>query len=510
MLENKIPKKMRQTDDEKENLIMKSYRFRVLENKISGTLWNYLKQSFGNQRFVWNHFLREMENHYQSQNELKKYYKENNIEIPKTFSTTLSFNDLCTRLTMLKNITTTETYLNKRGKEKIRTIKHFLYNTHSQPLQSTLRNLSDAMEDFRKGKKGKPQPKRKIDSFESCFFKQFNSIHVDFKGGYIILPKTQEKLYVNFHRFWKNNETPKTLSLTWNGKKMFVSIQTERKITQQEKDIKQDNLYNVNPHTTLAYDLGCNKMLVTQSGKVYHFSKSQEDKLKLIAKKIIFLQQKLSHKLEIHKKRKAKNPDIKYSKQYLRIKAQIQKLYEKSTSIKKDFLHKVSHDISKSHTCIIREDLKIKEMTMSKRRQKLILNPEYLEKLSIKKKKNPFLRAVYDRRNINRKILGMSWGIFNKMVEYKVKNNMGLIIKVDPAYTSQCCSQCKHVSPDNRISQEKFHCQSCGFKCNADHNAAINIYEKGLLSLPTGSVAIKMPVVSFIKEQRQNFYCLKQ
>ena len=56
-------------------------------------------------------------------------------------------------------------------------------------------------------------------------------------------------------------------------------------------------------------------------------------------------------------------------------------------------------------------------MIMSKRRQKLILNPEYLEKLAIKKKKNPFLRAVYDRRNINRKILGMSWGIFNKMVE---------------------------------------------------------------------------------------------
>lgn len=173
-------------------------------------------------------------------------------------------------------------------------------------------------------------------------------------------------------------------------------------------------------------------------------------------------------------------------------------------------MHKVSHDISKSHTCIIREDLKIKEMTMSKRRQKLILNPEYLEKLAIKKKKNPFLRAVYDKRKINRKILGMSWGIFNKMVEYKVKNNMGLIIKVDPAYTSQCCSQCKHVSPDNRILQEKFHCQNCGFTCNADHNAAINIYEKGLLSLPTGSVAIKMPVVSFLKEQRQNFYCLKQ
>ncbi len=46
---------------------------------------------------------------------------------------------------------------------------------------------------------------------------------------------------------------------------------------------------------------------------------------------------------------------------------------------------------------------------------------------------------------------------------------------VDPAYTSQTCSICGHAAKANRHSQASFQCQQCGFCCNADYNAAINI-----------------------------------
>lgn len=46
---------------------------------------------------------------------------------------------------------------------------------------------------------------------------------------------------------------------------------------------------------------------------------------------------------------------------------------------------------------------------------------------------------------------------------------------VDPAYTSQTCSVCGYATKANRHSQASFECQQCGFCCNADHNAAINI-----------------------------------
>jgi len=46
---------------------------------------------------------------------------------------------------------------------------------------------------------------------------------------------------------------------------------------------------------------------------------------------------------------------------------------------------------------------------------------------------------------------------------------------VDPRNTSRTCSACGHCAKANRKSQASFVCQSCGFACNADINAAINI-----------------------------------
>ena len=46
---------------------------------------------------------------------------------------------------------------------------------------------------------------------------------------------------------------------------------------------------------------------------------------------------------------------------------------------------------------------------------------------------------------------------------------------VHPHYTSQMCNKCKHISRNNRKSQEKFECECCGHINNADNNAAKNI-----------------------------------
>ncbi len=53
---------------------------------------------------------------------------------------------------------------------------------------------------------------------------------------------------------------------------------------------------------------------------------------------------------------------------------------------------------------------------------------------------------------------------------YKIR-----IIKVNPAYTSQTCSNCGYVDKRNRKSQEEFECLMCGKKINADINASRNI-----------------------------------
>jgi transposase len=57
------------------------------------------------------------------------------------------------------------------------------------------------------------------------------------------------------------------------------------------------------------------------------------------------------------------------------------------------------------------------------------------------------------------------------------KNDVQLTL-VQSHYTSQTCSNCGHVSRDNRQCQEKFICVNCGHSLNADHNAALNIFNR--------------------------------
>ena len=62
---------------------------------------------------------------------------------------------------------------------------------------------------------------------------------------------------------------------------------------------------------------------------------------------------------------------------------------------------------------------------------------------------------------------------------------VGGIIKIDPAYTSQMCSSCLHVSKDSRCGR-LFRCVRCGFIHHADINAGCNIENHGreMLGLP--------------------------
>jgi putative transposase len=69
-------------------------------------------------------------------------------------------------------------------------------------------------------------------------------------------------------------------------------------------------------------------------------------------------------------------------------------------------------------------------------------------------------------------------------IEYKARR-AGVRVKViDGAYTSQQCSACGFVHPDNRPSQAAFRCLACGHTGNADINAAKNIAARAAVNRP--------------------------
>ena len=62
----------------------------------------------------------------------------------------------------------------------------------------------------------------------------------------------------------------------------------------------------------------------------------------------------------------------------------------------------------------------------------------------------------------------------------KMDANGGNLVIVPAAYTSQTCHQCGHVAKENRDSQAVFKCVECGYRANADVNAAMNILSRAL------------------------------
>jgi len=121
----------------------------------------------------------------------------------------------------------------------------------------------------------------------------------------------------------------------------------------------------------------------------------------------------------------------------------------------RDWAHKTSTGIARSYDVIRVEDLRIRNMTRSARGT--IQEPG---------------RNVAAKAALNRSVLQQGWGQFARCLEYKAPDR---VQKINPAYTSQRCSECGHVDADSRKSQALFACTACGYCGNADVNAARNI-----------------------------------
>ena len=67
-----------------------------------------------------------------------------------------------------------------------------------------------------------------------------------------------------------------------------------------------------------------------------------------------------------------------------------------------------------------------------------------------------------------------SWNSFIQMLSYKAVTSGGQMIKVNPRKTSKTCSNCGNEM-EMPLNIRVFKCNSCGFTCNRDINASINI-----------------------------------
>lgn len=101
------------------------------------------------------------------------------------------------------------------------------------------------------------------------------------------------------------------------------------------------------------------------------------------------------------------------------------------------------------------------------------------------------VRHATERVKIKDRYISVSWAFYDleQKLTYKAKRRQSSVIKVNPAYTSQCCPVCGHIDKRNRDKKRHlFTCRNCGYRSNDDRIGAMNLYRMGINYLADSQV----------------------
>ena len=316
----------------------------------------------------------------------------------------------------------------------------WLADAPAHPLQQTLKDLERAYTNFFAKRADFPRFKKKGQS-DSFRYPDPKQIKLDQANNRLFLPK------LGWLRYRNSREVlgaVKNITVSQSCGEWFVSIQTEREV---EPPL---------PHgETIGIDMGIARFATMSDGSYIEPLNSFKKHQQRLAK----YQRRMSRK-------------VKFSSNWKKAKARVQRIHTRIANTRKDFLHKASCQISQNHAMIAIEDLQVRNMSKS-----------------AKGDSEQHGKMVKQKSGLNRSILDQGWAEFRRQLEYKAAWNGGFVVAVPPHYTSQACPCCGHVSKNNRQTQAKFKCVECGFEENADVVGAINILARGHRVLACGEPA---------------------
>lgn len=310
-------------------------------------------------------------------------------------------------------------------------------HTQQQALKDLVRALFDAF-DSAQPQKSFPVFKKKgqDDAFRYPDPDQFR---LEEGNSRIFLPKLG---WVRYRKSRRVEGRLCNVTVRRDGKHWFVSVQVEREVPEP-----------VHPSTTqVGLDLGIVRFATLSDGTVYTSLSAHRRAGRRLAR----AQRALARK-------------VKFSNNWKKQKNRVADLSRRVARCRVDFLHQVSHDISKNHTVIVMEDLSVRNMSRSARGT--VSAPG---------------RNVKAKAVLNRAILDQGWGEFRRQIGYKSRWRGGMQILVEPAHTSCTCSVCGHISAESRITQADFVCVNCGHEENADDNASKVILAAGRAVIACG------------------------
>jgi putative transposase len=257
------------------------------------------------------------------------------------------------------------------------------------------------------------------------------SIKLDQCNSRIFLPKLGWLRYRNSR---KVTGDLRNVTVSLSGGKWFISVQTKREVEQPT------------PHGgAVGIDMGIARFATLSDGTFYAPLNSFK-----------------RHEVSLRKAQQAMSRKVKFSNNWKKEKARVQRIHSRIANARRDYLHKTSTAISKNHAMVCIEALQVRNMSKS----------------AAGTADAPG-RNVQAKSGLNKAILDQGWFEFRCQLDYKLAWKGGHLIAVPPQNTSRTCPCCGHISADNRQTQARFECVECGFEENADVVGAINVLRVG-------------------------------
>jgi putative transposase len=148
-------------------------------------------------------------------------------------------------------------------------------------------------------------------------------------------------------------------------------------------------------------------------------------------------------RIEQRKLAKKKQGSSNRKKQRLRV----AKLHRKITRSRHDYHFKLAHYLVSHYDRIMVENLNVKNMIQT--------------------------------GSLNKSIHDAAWASFVEILLFKAEKAGKEVILVDPKNTSQVCSACGSLPKVKKTLRDRQHSCDCGAVLDRDHNAALNVLQKG-------------------------------
>ena len=314
------------------------------------------------------------------------------------------------------------TYCNHELKKKFEWLKE----VDKWALTNSIFNLEDSYKRFFAGQGGYPKYKNKHKAKKS-YTTNFANGNIKILKNKIQLPKLG-KVKASISKLPKDSWKIKSATITENRDGSYqVSILFEY------EDLPISYIKQTEENTIgLDYKSSCLYMDSNgNSAEMPHYYKLSQDKL-------------------AKKQRKLKNKQIG-SKNYSKEQKKISKLHRHISNQRKDYLHKKSTEIANRYSYVCVENLNMKNMS----------NKGF---------------------GNGKSTLDNGYGYFLTLLDYKLKERGGNLIKVDKWFpSSQLCSDCGYQFHQvKHLSIRTWVCPKCGVKHDRDINAAINIKREGI------------------------------